>query len=80
METSETGERRFVQYLMPDKRLYVDYQTLIAITGAHNKTELFRWLKKVGDSFPFELYQNRKLFLTENAVNFWRIYKERARQ
>ncbi|MBS1636190.1 MAG: hypothetical protein JST26_09755 [Bacteroidetes bacterium] len=76
METKETGQRSFVQYLLQNGRLYVDYQTLIKITGTNNKTELFRLLQKIGDNFPYEMYQNRKLFLTENAINFWRIYQE----
>jgi hypothetical protein len=76
MDTNPNGKREFVQYLLPSGLLYVDYQTLIKITGTSNKTELFRLLQKLGDNFPFERYQNRKLFLTENAVKFWHIYKQ----
>ena len=76
MDTAPTGRREFVQYLLPDNKLYVDYQTLIKLTGTANKTELFRLLQKLGKNFPFEQYQNRKLFLTENAVKFWIIYKQ----
>ncbi len=76
MDTKITGQRSFVQYLLQNNRLYVGYQTLIKITGTNNKTELFRLLQKIGDKFPYEMYQNRKLFLTENAINFWRIYQE----
>jgi hypothetical protein len=76
MDTAITGRKEFVQYLLPDGNLYVDYQTLIKITGTANKTELFRLLQKLGDNFPYERYQNRKLFLSINAVNFYRIYKQ----
>ncbi len=80
METKDTGEHSFVQYLLPDKTLAVDYKTLIAITGTRNKTELFRLLKKLGDAFPFTWYGNRKLFPTANAIKFWNIYVAHMRQ
>jgi hypothetical protein len=79
MDTAPTGRREFVQYLLPDGNLYVDYQTLIKITGTSNKTELFRLLQKLGNNFEFTRYQNRKLFLSVNAVNFWQIYRQHVR-
>jgi hypothetical protein len=79
MDTKDTGQRSFVQYLLPDNRLYVDFQTLILITGTSNKTELFRLLEKLGNNFPFTMYRNRKLFLSEMAIKFWQIYKEHVR-
>jgi hypothetical protein len=75
METKETGERSFVQYLMPDGTLAIDYQTLLTVTGIKNKTELFRHLKKMGpEVFPFSWYRNRKLFPTANSIRFWQIF------
>ncbi len=72
----ETGQQKFVQYLLPDGQLYVDYQTLIILTRTSNKTELFRLLQKLGENFPFKMYQNRKLFPTINAISFYKIYQE----
>ena len=55
-KSEATGEITFPQYLI-DKKLYVDYQTLALITGCKNKTEMFRWLEKLGEEkFPFILY------------------------
>lgn len=76
METLETGEHNFVQYLI-NKRLFVDYETLTSICGLKSKTEMYRLLNKLGEeNFEFILYKNRKLFPTENAINFFKIYRE----
>jgi hypothetical protein len=75
MEALQTGELRFIQYLV-DKKLYVDNFTLMEITRVPNKTEMFRLVQKLGDNFVHIKYKNRKLYPTENAVQFWQLYRE----